>query len=109
MGDGVIADPEARRGDRPGRGGEVPDEVPGQEERGGDAVAAQRGQGSAVQSFPASQPVIPGDAGPVDGLGEGLTGGTSVGRLLGAGVVAVDEAGITVAGLDVPDVGWVPS
>ena len=44
VGDGVIADPEAGRRDRPGRGREVPHEVPGQEERGGDAFAPQGGQ-----------------------------------------------------------------
>jgi len=49
----------------------------------------------------------------VDGPGEGLTGGTDVGRVLGAGVfgagvVAVDGAGITVLVLGGGDAGCAP-
>jgi hypothetical protein len=44
VGDGVVADPLAGRGDRLGGGGEVADEGAGEEEGGRDVVAAQCGQ-----------------------------------------------------------------
>jgi hypothetical protein len=62
----MVADPEARRRDHPGGRGEFMDEVPGQEERGRDSLAA-------------SQPVIadvPGGAGVVpEGRGARVVAG----------------------------------
>jgi hypothetical protein len=53
-----------------------------------------------VQSFPASEPVMPGDPGWGDGM--------DVDEARGAGVVAVGGAGAGVVGLDVAGVCWVP-